>query len=195
MLRRCLLLLLAAAAVAASDDEGKALLLRARALANQGQADAAEALLVEAERVMPRSPEPIMLRGNLLAFLRRKPEEAIDLYRAAIALAPTFEAHFFLGKALATLERWSDAAEAYRSASDLAPNNPAPLLELSAALTRGGDWPTGRDALRSAAALDRHSPSALVSLAQASTRYGTLDEAISAHRDLTELHPWHAQHM
>lgn len=184
-----------ASGVTDSVDRGKAMLLQARSLAGKGQVDAAEELIVSAGELMPLSPEPLMLRGNLEAFLRRQPELALDLYRSSLDLQPTYEAAFFLGKAYGMLEQWEDAADAFRSAAEMAPRNPAPLSELGAVAVRLGDWQSAKEALEAAASLLPHSPQALLALAQAASQLGTASEAIEACRTLNELHPWHAQYM
>ena len=91
---RLLLLLLGAA----SADDSASLIPQARALANKGDAAGADELLVQASQLAPDDPQPLLLRGNIAAFLQRKHAEGAAFFHQSIALRPTFEAHFFLGK-------------------------------------------------------------------------------------------------
>lgn len=187
--------MLAGLLAAAAGASGKGLLLEARALANQGQTDAAEQLLLAAQAAMPLSAEPLLLRANLLAFRRGKPEEAIEAYRSSIEKEPTAEAHFFMGKAYSMLQRWGDAVEAFQGAVALSPSNTALFVELANALVHSSSWPAAKDALLAAASQDPNSPAPLVALAETSRRHSSWSETVTAYRNVTELHPWHAQYM
>lgn len=189
-------LLLGIVAVVVNGDDVRALIQQARVLANRGDAAGADAILIQAAAKAPDDPEPLLLRGNVAAFLLKEPSAGIELFRQSIAVRPTFEAHFFLGKALSLEQRLDEAAASFRAAASHSPKgNPAALIELGAVEERRGSWERAQAALAEAAAVDVHTMKPLHSLAQMAVRMGRLADAASAYRNVTELHPWHASPM
>ena len=133
------------------------LIAQARKVANTGDAAGADALLVQAHELSPTLAEPLMLRGNVAAFLKRDASAAEELYKASLALEQRWDAYYFLGKTRAGQQKWEPAAEAFEAAAKLNPTNAAPLTDLGIVWTQAGSWERVHDAYRRAAATDLHS--------------------------------------
>ena len=71
-----------------------------------------------------RAPSFEELSGRAAAVLRSNPREAVELYRQALGLRPSWaEGWFYLGASLNSLARNSEASDAFRRAAVLAPGN------------------------------------------------------------------------
>ena len=171
------------------------LIAQARKVANTGDAAGADALLVQAHELSPTLAEPLMLRGNVAAFLKRDASAAEELYKASLALEQRWDAYYFLGKTRAGQQKWEPAAEAFEAAAKLNPTNAAPLTDLGIVWTQAESWERVHDAYRRAAATDLHSEKPLLDLARAAAKLGLAAETRSAYRNATEMHPWHAATM
>ena len=174
------------------------LIAQARKVANTGDAAGADALLVQAHELSPTLAEPLLLRGNVAAFLKRDASAAEELYKASLVLEQRWDAYYFLGKTLSARVLPTApiaAAEAFEAAAKLNPTNAAPLLELGGAWMQAGSWERVHDAYRRAAATDLHSEKPLLDLARAAAKLGLAAETRSAYRNVTEMHPWHAATM
>ncbi|HXD86920.1 MAG TPA: tetratricopeptide repeat protein [Urbifossiella sp.] len=147
-----------------------------------GDAAGAEALY---RRVLEASPRHAGALSNLGVILARtNPQEAVQLYSAAIAANPQqVDSHFNLGNAYRKLNRPQDAVNAYRAALAIAPNNARAYLNLGLAVSDAGDWASAIDYFRRAVAIDPQFPDAYNLLGDALFRTGHLDEAIAAFRD------------
>ncbi|KAL1503823.1 hypothetical protein AB1Y20_012290 [Prymnesium parvum] len=179
----------------AADASPAALIARARALAREGDADAADELLRAASTLLPLSPQPLLLRGNLEAFARRRPEAALRLYAASLALHPTYEAHYFSGAAHAARGAWDAALAAYDAAAALEPSRLAPRLAAAEALLRVEGIDAAREALQRAAEIDPRAAAPLVARARVEATAGGGGGAVAAYRELTERLPYEAKHM
>ena len=96
-------------------------------------------------------------------FMRRDIEGGVKLYRQSIeADASRWDAHYFLGRVLASAGKADEAVAPLETAARLAPFNAAVLEELANAhAARGGTagWEGASDALRRAAAANVHTSS------------------------------------
>ena len=93
-------------------------------LAQQGHADAA---IAEARHAVERDPLEVNLRHSLSVVLcmARRFEAAIAEAHAGIELDPSHHPLYWnLGFALAGLEKWDEAVEAFRQATIIAPGDP-----------------------------------------------------------------------
>ena len=116
----------------------KALFDEALELINAGDPVAAEKLCREA---VERNPKDVNMSGLLGAVLikRRRLEEAEQVLKQTIALAPTFaKAHEDLGYALLEQERYEEAVEVLQKAARLDPKLDAARFNLGKALASTG---------------------------------------------------------
>ena len=116
----------------------KALFDEALELINAGDPVAAEKLCREA---VERNPKDVNMSGLLGAVLikRRRLEEAEQVLKRTIALAPTFaKAHEDLGYALLEQERYEEAVEVLQKAARLDPKLDAARFNLGKALASTG---------------------------------------------------------
>ena len=139
-----------------------------------------------------------MKRGNIAAFMRRDIEGGVKLYRQSIeADASRWDAHYFLGRVLASAGKADEAVAPLETAARLAPFNAAVLEELANAhAARGGTagWEGASDALRRAAAANVHTSSrSLLKLGQLALGVGRAADALNAYRDASEMNPWQTQ--
>lgn len=80
----------------------------------------------------PNMAEPQIALGDLYLTVFNKPEKAVEAYRTAIAIDPNrAAAHYALGVAQFRLGDHPSAISELRKASELAPENPLPHLELA----------------------------------------------------------------
>ena len=120
---------------------------RAQALAGQGNTAAAEALLAEISRRVPRAPLPFVALGQLLARRGAFEEAVVPLGHAVDLGGNDAEAWVTLGEVLAHLGRAEPAADALRRALTIAidpvePINPVnPMLPMGPILSSS---PTSR---------------------------------------------------
>ena len=116
----------------------KALFDEALELINAGDPVAAEKLCREA---VERNPKDVNMSGLLGAVLikRRRLDEAEQVLKRTIALAPTFaKAHEDLGYALLEQERYEEAVEVLQKAARLDPKLDAARFNLGKALASAG---------------------------------------------------------
>lgn len=143
----------------------------------------------------PLHPEALDAQARALADAKRY-GEALELANKAASLpGATSEDFARLGDIYSSMERYNEAAEAYRQAFSHAGNaEPAqlwPLLLLQAnALENAGRWPEAKAALGSAIALAPNEPLVLNFLGYAKLEHGEeLDAAEALIRKASELAP------
>ncbi len=86
-----------------------------------------------------------------------RPNEAVDAYRRAIEIEPTFvEAYGNLGNLLVAAGRWDEAARHYRQAIELRPNSSELLFNYAVLLMQEEKWEPARDLLMQARQLKNH---------------------------------------
>lgn len=129
--------------------------------------------------------------SNLASIVaRRSPDEALGLYARAVDADPTLtDAHFNRGNLFRRVGRMRDAIFAYEDALRLAPDAPAPLINLGLALTDFGDWPRAVECFARATVIAPHLPDAIMYLGDALARVGRISEAVLAFREATSRFP------
>ncbi len=127
--------------------------------------------------------------GNVIRDQHR-PEEAVDIYRRAIACdAALLEAHNNLGATLLSLGYTDEAATAYRRAIALNPRDAVIRCNLASALIDGGNFAAAETECRAAVACAPDMALARSFLASAIGHQGRLLEALDHHRKACELDP------
>ncbi len=97
-----------------------------------------------------------------------------------------------LGNVLAAMERFDEAAAAYRQAIELAPDNLGAHCNLGVMLRRSGQFEEAVAACRQALALDQRLPEVHLNLGKALVALERYEEAVTAHREAIRLRPGHA---
>lgn len=158
--------------------------LFAQAVSRHQSGDAAEAESLY-RRVLADNPHHPGALSNLGVILARtNPQEAVQLYTAAIAANPQqVDSHFNLGNVYRKLNRPQDAANAYLAALRISPKNARAYLNLGLALSDGGDWNQAIDCFRQAVDLDPLFPDAYNLLGDALFRTGRTAEAVAIFRE------------
>lgn len=165
----------------------KALFDEALELINAGDPVAAEKLCREA---VQRNPKDVTMSGLLGAVLikRRRLDEAEQVLKQTIALAPTFaKAHEDLGYALLEQERYEEAVEMLQKATRLDPKLDAAHFNLGKALASTG---RGKEADAAFEASFELSPERK-KLAQAAKHHqeGRIEEAEQLYRQVLNNNP------
>lgn len=100
--------------IGSADSEAKQILLDARAASARGDEAGAEALIREALRVCPTSPEALAMLA-MSAFQSKRSREALDIINGALKLAPErADFHFVQGVAYAQMGDVEGAIAAFR---------------------------------------------------------------------------------
>jgi predicted O-linked N-acetylglucosamine transferase (SPINDLY family) len=147
-----------------------------------GDTATAEQLYRQVLEVEPQHPGALSNLGVIVA--RTDPQQALQLYTAAIAANPNqLDAHFNLGNVLRKLNRPHEAAAAYQAVLRLNPRHPRAYLNLGLTVSDAGDWGTAVDCFRRAIAFDPGLPEAYNLLGDALYRLGRTDEAVATFRD------------
>lgn len=121
-------------------------------------------------------------------------EEAIEHFREAIRLNPTFSrAHVNLGTALLGRGELRASIESYRRGAELSPRAALARRNLGLALARQGDWASAAAELEQSLALEPGSSDARFSLAIALENLGRPDEAEAQLTTLIEHDPGHGR--
>lgn len=153
------------------------LMVDALGRADQGDLDAAEALLVRALRLEPDNPA--ILTG--LAVLRRKQlrvRDAVLACDAAIRLAPDYpDAWIERGAILASGGSGQAARDSFTQALRFAPQSPRAHASLASLAAREGDSAAARSHAETALRTDPGNPLALSALASAELLDGAPDRA------------------
>ena len=125
--------------------------------------------------------------GNVLRDQHR-PEEALDVYRRAIACdGALLEAHNNLGATLLSLGRTAEAVTAYRHALALNPRDALTRCNLASALIDGGNFAAAETECRAAVDCAPDMALAQAFLATAIGSQGRLLDALDHHRKACEL--------
>jgi tetratricopeptide (TPR) repeat protein len=155
------------------------LLLKARAVwyAEQNQHQAALADFTSAAELSLPDPAIQGAIGASLMKLERY-DEAIEAYRAAVALQPNSAAlHCRLGQAYELVQNLVEARHSHQRALELAPDNPEVLGRLAFLATRNGSWVEARAYAERALVSDPGHFTAHLVLATADIEQGAYDAA------------------
>ena len=126
-------------------------------------------------------------RAYLLDAAGRR-EEAVQAYRAALAIGPYLSCeHWRLGDVLCLLDRPSEGIAAFRRSLALRPGQPLVLLRLAIAQSAGAESGAALESARAAVAMDGKSPVARFLLGYLAWREGWKDEARAQVAPLVEL--------
>ncbi|HUE10383.1 MAG TPA: tetratricopeptide repeat protein [Steroidobacteraceae bacterium] len=136
-----------------------------------------------------------LFRSGLLELQSRHPHAALELITQAAAAAPEdARFQFGLAQALQALDRWPDAAEAYRRVLRSDPDSFDAHLALGVALQRAGQLAQAAAAYRSALALRPHDAAGTANLGAVLREMGDVDQAIELLRVAVNLEPLAASH-
>jgi predicted O-linked N-acetylglucosamine transferase (SPINDLY family) len=136
--------------------------------------------------------ERLIATGHLLED-RGLLEEALDRYRAAVALSPDFpRAHMNVGNALRRLERWDEAIAAQRNAVACEPSFARARFNLGFVLAEHGEWLAAERELREALRLDPRMVEPRIALADVYEKEERFDDVERQFRDAIEVDPRHA---
>jgi protein O-GlcNAc transferase len=125
----------------------------------------------------------IIFRLGILELQCGAPDAALHRLDQALALAPlTARYHFARGQILATLQRFADAADAYRHALTLEPASADLIFALGSALQANADYAAAIDAYTALLDLDPTHGDALNNLGNCHRQRGAFDHAESAYR-------------
>jgi tetratricopeptide (TPR) repeat protein len=116
-------------------------------------------------------------------------DEAIGYLRAAIAVRPSPEPYFQLGKGLAQRARWDEAVAAYRTAIELGGGTASTHTGLGYALEGQGKPAEAVACFRRAIELDSAAAGRHVNLGRALRKLAKLDEAVASYQKAIELDP------
>ena len=136
-----------------------------------------------------------LFRSGLLELQSRHHHAALELITQATAAAPEdARFQFGLAQALQALDRWQDAAEAYRRVLRSDPDSFDAQSALGVALQRAGQLAQAAAAYRSALALRPHDAAATANLGAVLREMGDVDQAIELLRVAVNLEPLAASH-
>ncbi|NIJ66196.1 Tfp pilus assembly protein PilF [Sphingomonas leidyi] len=166
-------------------------LQHAMGLARDGQAGAAETILLHVLDLAPENPDALQLLG-MIARRAGRHEAAVALFRRSLAAAPDQpHVHNNLGNSLGDLGDSTGAAQAYRDALALAPAYDEARVNLAIALLAAGEPRSACETLAPLLRRDPRNARAWATLGQARRERGELDHAIAAFRTALALRPDH----
>ncbi|MCA9528763.1 MAG: tetratricopeptide repeat protein [Myxococcales bacterium] len=112
----------------------------------QGRDEMARSILDQAIKIDPNDAELHYLNGQMLAAETGSLRQALDEYRKAVALEPSYvEARVALGEQLLGAGNYAEAVKQFEAAVKLAPSLVATHLDLADAYRANGQW---ADAMR-----------------------------------------------
>ncbi|MDA8961788.1 tetratricopeptide repeat protein [Congregibacter sp.] len=164
---------------------------RVARLVNAQKLDAARADINKLCRLHPDQPALHNLRGVVLSRLA-EPEHAIEAYKSALALEPTFsEALNNLATAFTDLKRYKEALGCYQELVNRGEADAEVYANLARALKGAGQTDNALEALRRALQLNPLYTDAFNDLGNLLNDLGKHDEAITAYRNALSLEPKH----
>jgi protein O-GlcNAc transferase len=150
------------------------------------------------EAALAMNPDhPLALfRSGLLELQEGRAGPAIAVIGKASALAPD-NARFALGlgQALGAVERWPEAAAAYRRALSRDPDSIDARVALGVALQRAGELEPAAEAYREVLARQPDAPSALGNLGALLCEMGDIESSVRLLERAAELEPGAASHL
>jgi protein O-GlcNAc transferase len=159
-----------------------------------GQPEAALALIEQAAAAAPDEPRHHFGLGQALQALRRY-DEAAAAYRRVLRADPrSADAHFALGSALQSLGDYGAAMDAYQAAVQLQPDFSAAFNNLGNCRQRCGQLPLAAAAYHQALALRPDDVGAMSNLGTVLQEMGRIDEAVQQLRAAVNLQPEVASH-
>lgn len=154
-----------------------------------GQYARARDLYAQALTKLPQDPQVLFPLG-ILELQCGNPEAAIRLLSQAAAICPGEARHHIgLGEALTSVQRWQEAANAYRQALRLNPQSADVQFALGIALAALGDADGAIAAYRSAAALRSDFADAHLNLGTCHHQRNELSQAEAAYRQALSVRP------
>lgn len=173
---------------ASSADPLAPLLAQAQDALDRKDFPSAIPLLEKIASAKPKDALPHFELGFAYSSLNKNPQ-AIEEYRRAISLDPNLApAHLNLGIALLDSDA-AAAADSFRRAAELLPNQPRPIYLLGQALDRSGKRSEAIDKYRAAAALAPKDDAIFFALARALLADRQLSAAESTFRQVLVLKP------
>ena len=158
-------------------------------LHQQGKLAQAETLYKSVLSIDPQHADSLHMLG-VMAHQIGQYEAAVDILGAAIeAEGGKAHYHFNRGVSLQALNRYEDAAAAYRRATSLAPDYRAAWENLGVALQDAGDVDGAVDAYRRAEAIDPDSKIARLNLGTLMSNAGRAEDAREEFAELVALTP------
>jgi protein O-GlcNAc transferase len=168
------------------------LLHQAEALHNQGRMEEAEHLYRHITEQMPQSPQAAKALTNLgvISQQRGQPEQALDLHRRALDLAPDLaEAWCNRGDLFSDLERWLEAEADFARAAALSPGLAPAWFNLGNARLRLGNPAEAEACFRRTVELLPHLAMVHAQLARCLDALGRAAEAADAMEAAVRLAP------
>lgn len=164
---------------------------RVARLVNAQKLDAARADINKLCRLHPDQPALHNLRGVVLSRLA-EPEHAIEAYKSALALEPTFsEALNNLATAFTDLKRYKEALGCYQELVNRGEADAEVYANLARALKGAGQTDNALEALRRALQLNPLYTDAFNDLGNLLNDLGKHDDAVKAYESALSLEPTH----
>jgi tetratricopeptide (TPR) repeat protein len=160
---------------------------RIRAAYEAGDFRHSHAQALEALQATPDDAELLSLAGRSAVELGS--DDAVDLLRRVVELAPDAEAWRDLGDALATEGRTSEADEAFRKVLELEPDDELALTNVGHIAYTSGDRDDAVSLLAQAAEGTPRASTAAINLVEMHRILGHPEEALAAARRVAEADP------
>jgi tetratricopeptide (TPR) repeat protein len=150
----------------------------------------AEAAFKKAIALNPQAVTPHVDLGDLYLGGWRKPQEAMDAYRAALKLDPAHAgAHYALGTALAATNDIEAAQAELTEANRLAPNNPLPLQALGQLYTARKEYEKALEAFSNALKVQPQFVQAYIARGDVYGIQGQSDKALAEYNEALRVAP------
>ncbi len=139
--------------------------------------------------VFPRDATFLQLLGQVAAQ-RQRLDEALDLFRQALALDPKYaEPHVKMGEIYYQRRQMDRAEAAFARAQEINPELARGAFTRALAAEARGDWETARSSYLRELEFNPANFKAAFNLAQACRRLGRMDEALRFYRRTIEINP------
>lgn len=137
-----------------------------------------------------KAVEPLVAKGDVLAFAVNDKKAALETYHAAIRVdSQNARAHYGLGSVLMETGQLAEAKTEFTQVTHLAPKNSSAWLSLGAVATNMNDLNAALSAFDKAAVLDPKSAPPQVARGDIFVMQGKADAAISAYSEALRLEP------
>lgn len=154
-----------------------------------GKPDKAEKPLRRLLQLYPEDAQLLFLKALTLSLTNRK-DEAINLYSSAIAKdKKLIDAYVNKGADLLALNRFHDAFQTLKKATDIAPTNTLALINLSVAQKNLNKLTDALHSIKTALNLKPDYEDAWINQGDVQTLLGNYSEAISSYKQAIDINP------